>query len=406
VVIEGSRTAKLTSAFAGVVCGYWLHVLPEVRAQMRRWRELAASIPDPALRELACATHAGERGNLEGAAAFATLAAADRRLEVVRAAVAFQALYDYLDTLAEAPWSVRACDAGELHRPLRDAVDARGSSPAAYARSLCERRDGGYVGSLVHACREALLSLPGLACAQQPALEAVGRMIAYQQLVHHDGEEGEDRLRLWAESLAGTPAGERYRSCDAGAPAASAPGACTLHWWELAAAGASSLGLFALLAAASRASLSPARACAIERAYFPWIGALHVLLDSLVDREADTRTGHHSLVGHYADERHAAQRLALLAGAARGACDTLPGGARDEVVLAAMVSFYLGQEAALEAAATGARRATLAAIGPLSTVTLRAHHVTRAAALHQLRATGRLRKQGGRPATPLLESQV
>ena len=47
----------------------------------------------------------------------------------------------------------------------------------------------------------------------------------------------------------------------------------------------------------------------MERAYFPWIGALHVLLDSLIDRAADTESGHHSLVDHYASIEEAAARL-------------------------------------------------------------------------------------------------
>ena len=44
---------------------------------------------------------------------------------------------------------------------------------------------------------------------------------------------------------------------------------------------------------------STAETDAMESAYFPWIGALHVLLDSLIDRAADAQTGQHSLVDHY-----------------------------------------------------------------------------------------------------------
>ena len=37
----------------------------------------------------------------------------------------------------------------------------------------------------------------------------------------------------------------------------------------------------------------------IDRAYFPWIGALHTLLDSLVDRHEDRESGRPSLLSYY-----------------------------------------------------------------------------------------------------------
>ena len=56
-----------------------------------------------------------------------------------------------------------------------------------------------------------------------------------------------------------------------------------LEWWETAAAAGSSLGVHALIAAAASPMLDEQDVAAIEAAYFPWIGALHSLLDSLVD---------------------------------------------------------------------------------------------------------------------------
>ena len=55
-----------------------------------------------------------------------------------------------------------------------------------------------------------------------------------------------------------------------------------LHWWETGAAIGSQLSVLALIAAAADPATCEGRVRAIERAYFPWIGALSTLLDSVV----------------------------------------------------------------------------------------------------------------------------
>src|ERR1700734_3798639 len=97
-----SRLA-MASVFAGAASRYWLGVFPLLTREMRHWHERARAIPDPVLRRLALITQETEQGNLEGAAAFAVLAPRAHRARVVRAVVAFQAVYDYVDTLAEQP---------------------------------------------------------------------------------------------------------------------------------------------------------------------------------------------------------------------------------------------------------------------------------------------------------------
>ncbi|MGD1058885.1 MAG: DUF2600 family protein, partial [Solirubrobacteraceae bacterium] len=75
----------------------------------------------------------------------------------------------------------------------------------------------------------------------------------------------------------------------------------------------SSLGLFALIAAAAHPSLPPADASAIEDAYWPWIGALHSLLDSLIDKADDTAVAQQSLLDYYTTPQEAAARMQILA---------------------------------------------------------------------------------------------
>jgi tetraprenyl-beta-curcumene synthase len=344
------RRLGLSVAFLNAACRYWLTVFPLVLRETSRWRRRAQAIPDPALRRIALDTHRGEAGNLEGAAAFAAYAPLRHRPAVVRAAVAFQATYDYVDSLAEQSSCAQAIDARALHESLRVAL-CPSAQHVAYYRHHPHTDDGGYLRLLVDACRGALQALPSHSVIEPQLADAVARMIEYQALIH--GCEASARgLAAWADEH--TP-----------------PGA-ELRWWEAAAAGASSLGVFALVAAAAERRLSDDDAAAIDRTYFPWIGALHVLLDSLVDQPADIRAGHHSLVDHYRSPDETATRLDTIATTAFGATRTLRRGDRHALLLAAMSAYYLASPAADLPHALPARERVLTAAGDLAQPTLAA----------------------------------
>jgi tetraprenyl-beta-curcumene synthase len=348
----------LTRTFAHTASSYWLDVFPEVARELRLWRGLAASIPDPVLRRLALSTHQSERGNLEGAAAFAVLAPREHRSRVVRATVAFQAIYDYIDTLAEQPCVDPVANGRQLHLALLTALDPA-SEHSDYYLHHATRADGGYLARLIDHCRGALAELPSCREIVPPALRAARRMIGYQALNHGRWQEGR-ALEHWAHGLL--------------------PPARGLRWWESAAGAASSLTVFAMMSAAAAPSLPTAQIEAMEKAYFPWIGALHVLLDSLVDRAADAREGQHSLVDHYASPEEAATRLHWITHRALDATRALPESATHALILAAMASFYLCAPGATVPAVSPASRRVLHAMGALAAPTMGVLRVRRAAA--------------------------
>ncbi len=371
-MLAGRRgTLPLARSFAGVACDYWLEVFPRVHRELARWRELAQRIPDPRLRELALETQRLERGNLEGAASFAVLVPHGRRGPVIRAAVCFQALYDYLDTLAEQPSEDPVEHARSLHEALPAALEPR---PAACPPGA---PDDGYVAALVAATRSAAASLPSWSLLAGEAVAAAEAMAVYQSLVHGDTARSRDRLACWSQALA--------------------PG-CGLRWWESAAGAASSLGVFALLAAAASPGLGAAEASALRAAYFPWIGALHVLLDSLVDREADLSTGHRSLVGEYESAEQMSARLAAIAEHAVACARQAPDGERHVLILGAMASFYLSRPAAGAAGARATREAVLAAVGPAAAPAMAVLRARSAAG--RIAATRRARPVAGSTETP------
>jgi len=121
---NGSRRISLLRAFLGAAGHYWLLVFPHARRTVLRCARCAETVPDSVLRRGAVETLAEERGNLEGAAAFAVYAPRRSRRSVIEALVAFQAMFDFADTLAEQPAANPAANARALHQALLDALSS------------------------------------------------------------------------------------------------------------------------------------------------------------------------------------------------------------------------------------------------------------------------------------------
>lgn len=314
-------------AFVRAASRYWTSAHPTAAREIRRLEQRATTIPDPALRAAALSNLRDERGNLEGAAAFAVLAGRRHRGSLTAALVTFQAIYDYIDTLVEAD-DRTAGDARRIHQALRHAVGTGPHDRGTYFGAAGD--DGGYLEELVERCRTMVGRLPGAAAVAPLTAQATAAMVEYQVYNHLPGDVERAALAAWSSET--TPAG------------------AALEWWENASASASSLVVFALLAQAATGSPRPEAARAIVTAYRP-IGALHVLLDSLADREADARTGHHNLIAHYATAEEATRRLAAIAAAANSAARQLPDGTTHNVICAAMAAFYLAGSDARTASA-------------------------------------------------------
>jgi len=114
-----------------------------------------------------------------------------------------------------------------------------------------------------------------------------------------------------------------------------------LRWWEAGAGAGSTLGLHVLIGVAGDAGMNRREARAIDAAYFPWIGALHSLLDSLVDCGEDRAMGMRGLIDCYLSPPEAAVRMRTIAREALRRARLLPQGSRHALILAAMTSFYL-----------------------------------------------------------------
>ena len=130
-------------------------------------------------------------------------------------------------------------------------------------------------------------------------------------------------------------------------------------WWEIAAAGASSLAVHALLAAAATPSTTAHEAQRIGAAYFPAVCAISALLDSLIDLERDANTTNHRFAAHYTSSDQAAERYAAIIIDADAQLSRLQQARQHKILLAGVLGYYLSaREANSEFAYTITEKAT------------------------------------------------
>jgi tetraprenyl-beta-curcumene synthase len=311
---------RLGLAFSRAVVVYWLDVFPRVSSEIESWKRRACTIPDEGLRSAALKVQHTKRGNLEGAAAFAAFVASPYRPAVIRAQVGLQAIYDYVDTLAEQPSAEPIRNSYQLHQALRRALEPNALHADYYAHYQ-QAQDSEYLIGMIEMCRASLNTLPSHAVTAAPIHRFTTRIISYQTFNVPSDKYGNNPLARWAKN--------------------ETPRNLTLRWWETAASAGSSLGIFVLLALAAEPRTSVADIQLIEHAYFPWIGALHSLLDSLVDFEEDAATGQPNLVANYTSADETASRMRIIATESVRQIARLPNASSHMLVLAGMVSFYL-----------------------------------------------------------------
>ena len=313
---------------------FWSSVAPIARAELARWRTHAGRIRDQGLRELALAQLADEAFNAEVAATLATLAPRARRDAVVKAIVAIEVLFDYLDGRTEALFSPPAgagaepANAGPAVRERKLLEDGRrlyGTLTAAIDGYTCGHRpglagaDSDYLDRLWRHAHEHASTLPGLAAVRSSAIVAASRCGEAQLRLHAAVEFGDGQLRQWAE-----------QACQGSG----------LGWREYVGGCASSvLAVHALIATAARADASEAEAHALDATYLA-IGAIITTLDSLVNDTRDKGAGEAGYIRLYNGRGEIQERLTTLIAEALTRADCMPDAAHHAMTLAGVAAYY------------------------------------------------------------------
>jgi tetraprenyl-beta-curcumene synthase len=295
-----------------------------VSREIDAWRARAHAMPDGPIREDALYSIECKSENADGAALFWIL---PRRREpnLLRLLVAYQIIWDFLDSVSERGACEGLANGLQLHKALVEALDP-GMPISDYYRYHPWREDGGYLRALVESCRKHCASLPSYGCVKPIVVREARR--AHVQAINHDTNPGvrDEALRNWA--------------------AEEFSGEQRLTWFELSSAATASLVVHAFLALAAQPTCTDLEVRRTCEAYFPWVAAAATMLDSYVDQAEDAANGDHRYVAHYATDEHVQERVRNLVTRAVVETRRLRCGHRHAVVAACMVAMYLSKDSA------------------------------------------------------------
>lgn len=298
---------------------YFRYVRPAVVSGLAPLKSLADRIPHPDLRQQALSSLNTKQFHCEGGGVFAG-PSRDAQGLLFQFLLPYQTLCDYLDTVTDRGPSTDSANLRQLHQSLLDAVRPGGEYQSYYALHP-HQNDGGYAQALVGAARSALTKFPGFTVVQ-PAMERLVRLyIDLQVYKHGPPTEREPRLTDW-----------HHQHADL------APG---LAWWEFSAAAGSTLGLFALLNLAVDPHPDRHTVDAVWQLYFPWVGALHILLDYYVDQDEDAEGGDLNFVSYYASPQNAVRGIRRIFRETLVRAGALPDAAFHRYIAKGLLGFYL-----------------------------------------------------------------
>jgi tetraprenyl-beta-curcumene synthase len=295
--------------------------LPAVSREIANWRRVAARIRSGPLREDALDALERKRGQSDGAALFSILPR-KRNRSYLRLLVAYQTIWDYLDSVSERGAFAGLANGRQLHLALVDALDPGGPIRDYYRYSPW--REDGYLVTLVATCRAC--------CARLPSFERV------RELVLRDAE----RAQVLALNHEPDPA-ERDSALESWVQH-EFPGDRETSWYELTGAASAGLAAFALLALACEPFCSDSEIARTHAAYFPWASAVACMLDSYADRHEDTANGDHSYIAHYPTPELAISGTCSLVQRCLAELHALENSEAHVLIVCSMIALYLSKD--------------------------------------------------------------
>ncbi|HTU71182.1 MAG TPA: DUF2600 family protein [Candidatus Baltobacteraceae bacterium] len=315
------RLRALFAGGAGTVYGllrFLLRVVPLAAAALAEIRRRAELIPDDRLRFEALASVDGKSYHVAGACILATFLPAEAARAYVAIVAPLESIYDYLDSLCDRHPGVDVEAFPVLHRAIADALDPS-AAPRDYYACGPAGEDGGYLRELVQRTQHALSAAPHLDLLLPHFAHAAALYGEMQTHKHYPAGERERRCVGWYEQHR-----ERYREID---------------WHEFASAAGSQFHVYAPLFEAFRNR--PQAIAGTYNAYFPYVSALHVLLDAFIDQAEDREHGELNFSRVYGGAAALRARLRRLFEAADERLRRLPGKRAHRFVLDVMTLFYL-----------------------------------------------------------------
>lgn len=315
---------RLRSLFAGgpttalELIRFMTRIVPLSAAALEAIRERAQMIPDRQLRAEALSSIDRKAYHVAGACILATFLPPDAARKYVAIVAPLETIYDYLDNLCDRHPEVGVEAYPVLHFAIGDALDPHAPVRDYYALGPAGD-DGGYLRDLVHRTQHALAHAPHLDLLGPHFSQAAALYGEMQTHKHYPAGEREQRCVAWYERHR-----DRYADID---------------WHEFASAAGSQFHVYGPLFEAFLGRRD-AIACTYD-AYFPYVSALHVLLDAFIDQAEDREHGELNFSHVYGGTVALRRRVRSLFDAAKARLRVLPGGRAHRFVLDVMTLFYL-----------------------------------------------------------------
>ncbi len=297
---------------------FLLRVVPVAARTLARVRARAERIPDAQLRYEALSSVDGKAFHVAGASILATFLRAGAARRYIEIVTPLETIYDYLDNLCDRHPDVRPDAYPELHLAIADALNPHAPPRDYYAKGPAGD-DGGYLASLVAQTQRALADVPHLD-RLRPCFADAAAFYAELQTFKH------------------LPRGERERACVAWYERNRARFGA-LDWHEFACAAGSNMHVFAALYTACIDR--PEAIGQSYDAYFPFVSAIHILLDSFIDQDEDAEHDDLNFARVYGNIATMRERFAFMTSQARARLALLPDAGRHRFVLDVMTLFYL-----------------------------------------------------------------
>lgn len=304
---------------------YVSKIFPLVSRELRYWNSRAEQIPDRELRIQALASINSKKFHAQGGAVYGIYPGINPQ-DSTRFIVALQTISDYLDNLCDRAGVMDEQAFFQLHLAMLDAIDPTRPISDYYSK-YPYKNDSGYLCELVVTCRQEIEKQPSYPLILPKLANYIQRYSELQSYKHLSMQIRETRLRDWA-----------LQNMD---PASA------IYWWEYAAATGSTLGMFLLYAVSSDPNLNPETVAVIDRAYFPWVTGLHILLDYFIDAQEDRETGDYNFTFNYQNILECRLRLAHFLKKSLQACRSLPEPNFHRTIIYGLLAMYLSDSKAL-----------------------------------------------------------
>ena len=236
-----------------------------------------------------------------------------------------QTISDYLDNLCDKTQTIDENAFRQLHLSLYDAIDTS-SFLGDYYKYYPIKEDNKYLHYLVAQCRSSLLNLHSYEKALPYIKKYVDWYSNLQTYKHLEPDIRENYLKNW---------GEKYLK--------DYP---KISLWEFSAATGSTLGIFAMYAASHNPHFKDADFLSLDRAYFPWICGLHILLDYYIDYMEDLEEKQLNFTFYYKDIKTCEDRIIFFAKKSLEMCDTLKYPLFHKTVVKGLLAMYLSDSKA------------------------------------------------------------